>query len=78
MYVGGRVGDYLSGAYAGVAILASRMRVLAGGSGELIDLSMLECHVMGLTYYPVTYFDILGRPWRAARKLTVPGICPCQ
>ena len=50
------------------------MRVLAGGGGELIDLSMLESHVMGLTYYPVTYFEMLGRPWRDARKLTVPGI----
>ena len=74
VYVGGRVGDYLSGAYTSAAILASRMRVLSGGAGELIDLSMLESHVMGLTYYPVTYFDILGRPWRDARKLTVPGI----
>jgi crotonobetainyl-CoA:carnitine CoA-transferase CaiB-like acyl-CoA transferase len=74
VYVGGRVGDYLSGAYGSAAILASRMRVLSGGTGELIDLSMLESHVMGLTYYPVTYFDILGRPWRDARKLTVPGI----
>ncbi|MFN8034021.1 MAG: CoA transferase [Mycobacterium sp.] len=74
VYVGGRVGDYLSGAYASAAILAARMRVLAGGAGELIDLSMLESHVMGLTYYPVTYFEMLGRPWRDARKLTVPGI----
>ena len=74
VYVGGRVGDYLSGAYTSAAILASRMRVLSGGAGELIDLSMLESHVMGLTYYPVTYFDILGRPWRDARRLTVPGI----
>lgn len=74
VYVGGRVGDYLSGSYASAAILASRMRVLAGGGGELIDLSMLESHVMGLTYYPVTYFDMLGKPWRDSRKLTVPGI----
>lgn len=74
VYVGGQVGDYLSGSYASAAILASRMRVLAGGGGELIDLSMLESHVMGLTYYPVTYFEMLGRPWREARKLTVPGI----
>jgi crotonobetainyl-CoA:carnitine CoA-transferase CaiB-like acyl-CoA transferase len=74
VYVGGRVGDYLSGCYASAAILASRMRVLAGGGGELIDLSMLESHVMGLTYYPVTYFEMLGKPWRDARKLTVPGI----
>lgn len=74
VYVGGRVGDYLSGCYASAAILASRMRVLAGGDGELIDLSMLESHIMGLTYYPVTYFEMLGKPWRDARKLTVPGI----
>ncbi|SBS73540.1 Formyl-CoA transferase [uncultured Mycobacterium sp.] len=74
VYVGGQVGDYLSGSYASAAILASRMRVLAGGGGELIDLSMLESHVMGLTYYPVTYFEMLGRPWRDSRKLTVPGI----
>lgn len=74
VYVGGQVGDYLSGSYASAAILASRMRVLGGGRGELIDLSMLESHVMGLTYYPVTYFEMLGRPWRDARKLTVPGI----
>jgi crotonobetainyl-CoA:carnitine CoA-transferase CaiB-like acyl-CoA transferase len=74
VYVGGRVGDYLSGCYASAAILASRMRVLAGGGGELIDLSMLESHIMGLTYYPVTYFEMLGKPWRDARKLTVPGI----
>ncbi|MBB3602976.1 crotonobetainyl-CoA:carnitine CoA-transferase CaiB-like acyl-CoA transferase [Mycolicibacterium sp. BK556] len=74
VYVGGQVGDYLSGSYASAAILASRMRVLGGGGGELIDLSMLESHVMGLTYYPVTYFEMLGRPWRDSRKLTVPGI----
>ncbi|BBY62234.1 CaiB/BaiF CoA transferase family protein [Mycolicibacterium helvum] len=74
VYVGGQVGDYLSGSYASAAILASRIRVLGGGGGELIDLSMLESHVMGLTYYPVTYFEMLGRPWRDTRKLTVPGI----
>ena len=39
---------------------------------------MLESHVLGLTYYPVTYFDMLGRPWRDARRLTVPGIAQRQ
>ena len=71
VYVGGQVGDYLSGAYASAAILAA---VHGGVAGELIDLSMLESHVMGLTYYPVTYYEMLGRPWRDSRKLTVPGI----
>ena len=33
---------------------------------ELVDLSMLETQILGLTYYPVTYFEMLGRPWRDA------------
>ncbi|BBY76189.1 CoA transferase [Mycolicibacterium parafortuitum] len=70
VYVGGQVGEYLAGAYASAVTLASRMR----GGGELIDLSMLETDILGLTYYPVSYFAMLGRPWRDARRLTVPGI----
>jgi crotonobetainyl-CoA:carnitine CoA-transferase CaiB-like acyl-CoA transferase len=68
--VGGQVGEYLAGAYASAATMASLMR----GGGELVDLSMLETQILGLTYYPVTYFEMLGRPWRDARRLTVPGI----
>jgi crotonobetainyl-CoA:carnitine CoA-transferase CaiB-like acyl-CoA transferase len=66
--VGGQVGDYVAGAYASAATLAFR------GAGQLIDLSMLETAILGLTYYPVTYYEMLGRPWRDARRLTVPGI----
>ena len=73
VFVGGQVGEYLAGAYASAATLASRMRTLDTGRGDLIDLSMLETQIMGLTYYPVTYFEMLGRPWRDARRLTVPG-----
>jgi crotonobetainyl-CoA:carnitine CoA-transferase CaiB-like acyl-CoA transferase len=68
VYVGGQVGEYLAGAYASAATLAFR------GTGRLIDLSMLETDILGLTYYPVTYYEMLGRPWRDARRLTVPGI----
>jgi crotonobetainyl-CoA:carnitine CoA-transferase CaiB-like acyl-CoA transferase len=77
VFVGGQVGEYLAGAYASAATLASRFRQIAdgpAGTGELIDLSMLETQILGLTYYPVTYFQMLGRPWRDARKVTVPGI----
>jgi crotonobetainyl-CoA:carnitine CoA-transferase CaiB-like acyl-CoA transferase len=70
VFVGGQVGDYLAGAYASAATIASRIR----GAAELIDLSMLEAQILGLTYYPVTYYEMLGRPWRDARRLTVPGI----
>jgi len=70
VFVGGQVGEYLAGAYASAATLVSRMR----GGAELVDLSMLETAILGLTYYPVSYFEMLGRPWRDARRLTVPGI----
>ncbi|MGA7469078.1 CoA transferase [Mycobacterium sp.] len=70
VFVGGQVGEYLAGAYASAATLTSRRR----GVGELLDLSMLEVQILGLTYYPVTFFEMLGRPWRDARKITVPGI----
>lgn len=78
VFVGGQVGEYLAGAYASAATLASRYRQIDSGTGELIDLSMLESQILGLTYYPVTYFEMLGRPWRDARKLTVPGVAQAR
>ena len=39
---------------------------------------MLETQILGLTYYPVTYFEMLGRPWRDARRLTVPGVAQAK
>jgi crotonobetainyl-CoA:carnitine CoA-transferase CaiB-like acyl-CoA transferase len=76
VFVGGQVGEYLTGAYASAAVLASRYR--PRNAGELIDLSMLEAQILCLTYYPVTYFEMLGRPWRDARRLTVPGVAPAK
>ena len=74
VFVGGQVGEYLAGAYASAATLASQLR----GGGELLDLSMLEVQILGLTYFPVTYFQMLGRPWRDARKITVPGVAKAK
>ncbi len=74
VFVGGQVGDWLAGAYASAATLASRWTYLGTGVGELVDLSMLEAQILGLTYYPVTFFEMLGRPWRTERRPTVPGV----
>lgn len=74
VYVGGQVGEYLAGAYASAAMLASRYGRTGDGPGELLDLSKLETQILCLTYYPVTYFEMLGRPWRDARRVTVPGV----
>ncbi|MGO9745912.1 MAG: CaiB/BaiF CoA transferase family protein [Mycobacterium sp.] len=74
VFVGGQVGEYLAGAYASAATMASWFRRTDSAAGELVDLSMLESQILCLTYYPVTYFEMLGRPWRDARRLTVPGV----
>jgi crotonobetainyl-CoA:carnitine CoA-transferase CaiB-like acyl-CoA transferase len=74
VFVGGQVGEYLAGAYASAATLASRYRQINCGPGQLVDVSMLETQILCLTYYPVSYFEMLGRPWRDARRLTVPGV----
>jgi crotonobetainyl-CoA:carnitine CoA-transferase CaiB-like acyl-CoA transferase len=74
VYVGGQVGEWLSGAYAAVGIQAALAGARATGAGQLIDLSMLEVAVMCLTYYPVTFFETLHRPWRSGRSLFVPGV----
>lgn len=79
VFVGGRVGEYMAGAYASAATMASRFRRgHSAGPGEIIDLSMLETQILCLTYYPVTYFEMLGRPWRDARRLTVPGVAQAK
>src|SRR6201999_313079 len=53
VFVGGQIGEYMAGAYASAATLASRFRRIDGGAGELLDLSMLETQILCLTYYPV-------------------------
>lgn len=78
VFVGGQAGEYLAGVYASAATLTSRWRRIDGGAGELLDLSMLETQVLCLTYYPVTYFELLGRPWRDARRPTIPGVAQAK
>lgn len=73
-HVGGQVGEWATGAYAAAMTQAFRVRALRDGYGELIDLSALETQILCLTYYPVTYFEMLGRPWRTERRPTVPGV----
>ncbi|MEB4207876.1 CoA transferase [Mycobacterium sp. 94-17] len=78
VFVGGQVGEYLAGAYASAATLVSRWRRIDGGAGELLDLSMLETQILCLTYYPVSYFEVLGRPWRDMRRPTIPGVAQAR
>lgn len=74
VFVGGQVGAWLAGAYAAVGTMVSRRRGERDGTGELVDVSVLEVVAMCLTYYPVTYADATGRPFRAGRSVITPGV----
>ncbi len=43
-------------------------------TGELVDVSLLEVASLCLTYYPVTFHDVAGRPYRSVRSVPTPGV----
>ncbi len=74
VFVGGQVGEWLSGVYAAIGTLVSRARRLLSDPGELVDVSMLEVLALCLTYYPVSFLDMAGRPYRSRRAIPTPGV----
>ena len=77
---GGRPGDWLGGLFGAVGALASWARTVLEGTGELVDVSVLECHVLCQQMYPVTWRTVAenggprARPLPVARSLNLPGI----
>jgi crotonobetainyl-CoA:carnitine CoA-transferase CaiB-like acyl-CoA transferase len=74
VHVGGQVGEWLTGAYASAGTLASKIGTSGTGVGDLVDVSMLETEILCLTYYSVSFFDVLKRPFRTTRAASVPGV----
>ena len=74
VHIGGEVGEWFAGAHAAAATLTARHRALRTGTGELVDLSMLETQILGLSYYPVSFYDTVNRPFRTQRRLSRPGV----
>ena len=67
VFVGGQVGEWLSGVYAAIGTMVGR-------PGEVVDLSMLEVLALSLTYYPVSFHDMVGRPFRKGRSRVPPDV----
>jgi crotonobetainyl-CoA:carnitine CoA-transferase CaiB-like acyl-CoA transferase len=74
VFVGGQVGEWLSGVYAAIGTLVSRSRRSVSLPGELVDVSTLEVLALCLTYYPVSFLDMAGRPYRSRRSIPTPGV----
>lgn len=78
--LGGRVTEWVSGAYAAVAALASAGRAAAHGHGDLIDVSMCEVANLSGTTYANLFHSLLGHPpvdpRSPARTIETPSIEP--
>jgi crotonobetainyl-CoA:carnitine CoA-transferase CaiB-like acyl-CoA transferase len=75
--VGGRLGEWSAGAYAGAGALAARARSERTGIGEHVDVSILECLAVTFLAYPSLLAALPG----GSRELTmtmVPGIERCK
>jgi crotonobetainyl-CoA:carnitine CoA-transferase CaiB-like acyl-CoA transferase len=73
---GGRLGEWLGGAYAAVAALTAHHDTRRGGRGTHVDLALLE--VMALTMAPnlMVWESLAGRPGPFSRTLEIPSIEP--
>ncbi|MFD4369410.1 CaiB/BaiF CoA transferase family protein [Rhodococcus sp. NPDC058521] len=74
VHVGGRIGEWFAGAYAASGTLVSLRHRAETRSGEILDVSMLETSVQGLTYHPVSFYELRDRPFRSERSIFVPGV----
>jgi crotonobetainyl-CoA:carnitine CoA-transferase CaiB-like acyl-CoA transferase len=78
--MGGRVVEWVGGAYGAVAALAARRRQLADGDGDLIDVSLCEVANLTGSLYADLMYSLAGRPpidpSRPARTIELPSIEP--
>ena len=75
---GGRLGEWLGGAYAAVAALTAWHGARRDGRGAHVDLSLLE--VMALTMAPnsMVWESLAGQPAPFTRTVEIPSIEPAR
>ncbi|HSS10418.1 MAG TPA: CoA transferase, partial [Acidimicrobiales bacterium] len=77
---GGRIVEWVSGTFAGVAAAAAIRQARASGIGEFIDFSMLELANLASNLYVDIVYSLLGRPpleqLGPARLIETPSIEP--
>jgi crotonobetainyl-CoA:carnitine CoA-transferase CaiB-like acyl-CoA transferase len=78
MQMGGRIAEWVAGAYAGVAAAASCWRQAATGSGDLIDLSLCEVANLTGSNFADLSAHLAGRPALTgpARTVELPSVEP--
>lgn len=80
--MGGRIIEWVGGAYAGVASLAAAQRSRETGAGECIDVSLLEVANITATNFADLFNSLAGRPSgdpaNPPRSVEIPSIEPTK
>jgi crotonobetainyl-CoA:carnitine CoA-transferase CaiB-like acyl-CoA transferase len=78
--LGGRIIEWVAGAYAGVAALAAMRRARSTGHGELVDVSLCEVASLTSSSFTDLFHSLAGRPERDPslpyRSVEIPSIEP--
>jgi crotonobetainyl-CoA:carnitine CoA-transferase CaiB-like acyl-CoA transferase len=75
---GGRLGEWIGGAYAAVGAVAAWRQTRQTGRGEHIDVALLECMAMTMNTFTSVFADFLGWPDMRgpARTIEMPSVEP--
>jgi crotonobetainyl-CoA:carnitine CoA-transferase CaiB-like acyl-CoA transferase len=81
VYAGGRLGEWVGGAYAAAAAACFRRGAVATGAGTLVDLSLFECMCLTMNTFTTVFASFLG--WRKpppgpVRTIETPSIEPTE
>ena len=78
--MGGRLTEWVTGAYAAAAVLATRRRQVADGDGDLLDVAVCDVANISGGLFADLMFSLLGRPpidpTLPARSVELPSIEP--
>jgi crotonobetainyl-CoA:carnitine CoA-transferase CaiB-like acyl-CoA transferase len=77
---GGRIGEWMAGTYAAVAVLAALRAAARSGHGEHIDVAILDCMALTMNTYTSVFAEFLGWPplRRPTRMIEIPSIEPTE
>lgn len=88
LQAGGRLGEWIGGAYAAVAALAAAWAARAHGRGEHVDVSLLDCMSVSMNTYAALFASFYGwkppayeerpRDAKPVRTIEIPSIEPTR
>jgi crotonobetainyl-CoA:carnitine CoA-transferase CaiB-like acyl-CoA transferase len=75
---GGRIGEWMAGTYAAVAVVAALRAATRSGRGEHVDVAILDCMTLTMNTYTSVFAEFLGWPplRRPTRMIEIPSIEP--